>query len=58
MLSSHKAPDKIAPRPVCQKYCPERMELRQGVQLGAGTKALVNNAPSRAMRSKLGVSMR
>ena len=41
-----------------QKYLPESTELLLGVQLGAGTKALVNKAPSLAIRSKLGVSMR
>ena len=57
MDSSQLAPKRIAPRFVCQKYLPERIELRQGVQLGAGTIAFRKSAPSFAMRSKLGVSM-
>ena len=32
--------------------------MLQGVQLGAGTKAFLNSTPSRATRSKFGVSIR
>ena len=49
------APCKIAPRPVRQKYWPDRIELRQGVQEGAFTKALRNSTPRRAIRSNVGV---
>ena len=57
MVSSHLAPKRIAPLPVCQKYLPVSIELLQGVQLGAGTFALRKRAPSSATRSKLGVSI-
>ena len=55
MVSSHSAHWRIAPKPVFQKYLPERMELLHGVHDGAGTKALVKSTPSLAIRSKAGV---
>ena len=58
MPSSQRAPSRIAPRPVCQKYRPLSSELRQGVHEGAGTRALRNSAPSAATRSKCGVLSR
>ena len=55
IASSHRAPRNIAPIPVCQKYFPDKIELRHGVQLGAGTFAFRKRAPSFAILSKLGV---
>ena len=56
MLVSQIAPCRMAPRPVSQKFLPERMELRQGVHDGALTEALVKSTPLWANLSKFGVS--
>ena len=57
MEESQTAPCNIAPLPVLQKCCPERIELRQGVHEGALTKALLNNTPALERASKFGVLM-
>ncbi len=57
IVSSQTAPCRIAPSPVRQKYWPESNELLHGVHDGAVTWAFLNNTPSRAIRSKLGVAM-
>jgi hypothetical protein len=55
MDESQTAPWRIAPRPVRKKYCPDKIELRHGVQLGAVTNAFLNSTPCRAMPSMTGV---